>query len=117
MTIERRAFSSPPGRYVGIVEIVKHEGGLALSAVELRSAKDGQLVRQSTRFAPQNLDRFVKGKRVGWRGPAVLTRRSARASFVFEAPPELRSALEAEAALRREIRVGVDRIFSELPPA
>lgn len=113
---ERRPFSSPPGRYVGTVEIVKHEGGLALSAITLRSLKDGELVRPSTRFAPQNLEAFVKGKPVGWRGPAVLTRKSARQSFVFGATPGLRSALQREDELRRSIRADVDKLFDGLPP-
>lgn len=113
---ERRAFSSPPGQYVGIVEIVKHEGGLALSAISLRNAKDGALVRPSTRFAPANLGTFVKGKPIGWRGPAALTRQSARHSLVYEVTPDLRSALQRADELRQAIRSDVDKLFADQPP-
>lgn len=120
MATPRRAQVDPDGPYVGIVEVVKHTGGVALSMVSMRFAgggdKSGNLIRPSTRYSPRNLAEFVKGKPIGWRGPALLDKRSPRESYVYGVTPDLRSAVEREEELRRTIRADVDKLFERLPP-
>jgi MoxR-like ATPase len=80
----RKALDSPLGAYNGTVEVVSHEGGLALSALNLVHDKTGAVIRSKARFVPRNLYTFTSnGRPLGWTGPAKLVRESPRVSAVY----------------------------------
>lgn len=80
----RKALDSPLGAYTGTVEVVSHEGGVALSALDLVHEKTGAAIRPKARFVPRNLYNFTSnGRPLGWTGRVRLVRESPRVSAVY----------------------------------